>query len=141
MFLSIMQSFMVGGSQELELLATWRRGTDLKRVNDSVRDVSERACFDCGYYGLTLQAVDKTHLELIFVILDRATFVKYRCQEGFRLGLNHKHLHTILGYVTNDDVVELKVRDLCKARFALDEPSQGKEWAFSLYQVVINKQR
>jgi len=91
--------------------------------------------------GITLQAVDKTHLELIHVRLDRGAFRKYLCRRPYAVGLNHKLMDNYLNYVGADDRVLMATQNKDRVVFAIDDRESHRQWQFALNQIEIRHER
>lgn len=60
----------------------------LKRILDSIKDLVNEASWDCSATGMSLQAMDTSHVSLVAVLLKAAGFDKYRCDRNVTLGMN-----------------------------------------------------
>jgi proliferating cell nuclear antigen len=60
----------------------------LKRILDSIKDLVNEASWDCSSNGMSLQAMDTSHVSLVAVLLKGTGFDKYRCDRNVTLGMN-----------------------------------------------------
>lgn len=60
----------------------------LKRILDSIKDLVNEASWDCSATGMSLQAMDTSHVSLVAVLLKSEGFDKYRCDRNVTLGMN-----------------------------------------------------
>lgn len=60
----------------------------LKRILDSIKDLVNEASWDCSPAGMSLQAMDTSHVSLVAVLLKSEAFVQYRCDRNVTLGMN-----------------------------------------------------
>ena len=60
----------------------------LKRILDSIKDLVNEASWDCSSTGMSLQAMDTSHVSLVAVLLKSEGFDKYRCDRSVTLGMN-----------------------------------------------------
>lgn len=60
----------------------------LKRILDSIKDLVNEASWDCSPTGMSLQAMDTSHVSLVAVLLKNEGFDKYRCDRNVTLGMN-----------------------------------------------------
>ncbi|KDQ55021.1 hypothetical protein JAAARDRAFT_195907 [Jaapia argillacea MUCL 33604] len=83
----------------------------LKRLLDAVKELVTDANFECTEEGITLQAMDNSHVALVAVKLDATGFKKYRCDRPMPLGVNINSLTKVLKCAKDDDIVVLKASD------------------------------
>eukprot|EP01119_Soliformovum_irregulare_P006911 TRINITY_DN19320_c0_g1_i1.p1 TRINITY_DN19320_c0_g1~~TRINITY_DN19320_c0_g1_i1.p1 ORF type:complete len:284 (+),score=80.25 TRINITY_DN19320_c0_g1_i1:70-852(+) len=83
----------------------------LKKILDSIKDLVTNARFDCTKAGITLQAMDTTHVSLVSLLLRAGGFDHYRCDTNLSLGINLPAMAKILKCAGNDDTVTLKADD------------------------------
>jgi len=83
----------------------------LKKLLEAIKELVSDANFQCGEEGITLQAMDNSHVALVSVELERAGFAKYRCDRPIPLGVNLNSLTKILKCAKDDDVCTLKASD------------------------------
>ena len=99
----------------------------LKKIMDSIKDLVNEASWDCSPAGMSLQAMDTSHVSLVAVNMRCEGFEQYRCDRNITLGMNltrlvNKLLFTItniflyslskiLKCAANDDIVVIKAPD------------------------------
>eukprot|EP01111_Echinosteliopsis_oligospora_P001820 TRINITY_DN1266_c0_g1_i1.p1 TRINITY_DN1266_c0_g1~~TRINITY_DN1266_c0_g1_i1.p1 ORF type:complete len:271 (-),score=63.02 TRINITY_DN1266_c0_g1_i1:159-941(-) len=83
----------------------------LKKILESVKDLVETANFDCSPAGISLQAMDSSHVSLVSLLLRADGFEHYRCDRNLSLGINIGSMTKILKCATNDDSVTIKADD------------------------------
>ncbi|KAI0708482.1 proliferating cell nuclear antigen, N-terminal domain-containing protein [Earliella scabrosa] len=83
----------------------------LKRLLDAVKELVSDANFDCNEEGITLQAMDNSHVALVAVKLDASGFKRYRCDRSIPLGVNLGSLTKVLKCAKDDDICTLKAGD------------------------------
>jgi len=64
------------------------QGNLLKKIVESIRDLVSDANLDCKEAGLSLQAMDSSHVSLCALVLRSDGFDHYRCDRTISLGLN-----------------------------------------------------
>jgi len=84
-----------------------------KRVIDAMKDLVTDASFDFSDAGLSMQAMDSSHVSLCFMNLTAEGFERYRCDRNLSLGLSLANLGKILKCAGTEDTLTLK---------AIDEP-------------------
>eukprot|EP00619_Florenciella_sp_RCC1007_P015161 CAMPEP_0205908826 /NCGR_PEP_ID=MMETSP1325-20131115/3474_1 /ASSEMBLY_ACC=CAM_ASM_000708 /TAXON_ID=236786 /ORGANISM="Florenciella sp., Strain RCC1007" /LENGTH=261 /DNA_ID=CAMNT_0053275067 /DNA_START=35 /DNA_END=820 /DNA_ORIENTATION=- len=87
------------------------QGNLLKKIVESIRDLVSDANLDCKEAGLSLQAMDSSHVSLCALVLRSDGFDHYRCDRTISLGLNLGNMGKILKCAGNEDVVTLKSED------------------------------
>ena len=83
----------------------------LKRVLDSVRELVTDANFDCNDGGISLQAMDNSHVALVAMQLREDMFEPYRCDRNIALGINLNSLSKVMKSAQNDDICTIKAND------------------------------
>ena len=63
------------------------QGVILKKILDAIKDLVTEASWDCSSQGMSLQAMDTSHVSLVTVNLDAGGFDKYRCDQNVILGI------------------------------------------------------
>ena len=91
--------------------ATLSQGDILKKIVDAMKDIVSDANLDCSETGITLQAMDASHVSLVTLALRPELFNLYRCDTSKSLGLNFVSLSKILKCASNDDKISIKAAD------------------------------
>lgn len=86
-------------------------GHVLKKLIDSMKDLVTDANFDCSSEGISLQAMDTSHVSLVALQLRESGFDHYRCDRSKVLGINTSSLTKILKCAGSDDIITLKADD------------------------------
>jgi len=87
------------------------QGSILKKMLDAIKDLVTEASWDCTPAGMSLQAMDTSHVSLVAVNLNADGFDKYRCDRNITLGMNLTSLSKILKCASNDDTITIKAQD------------------------------
>lgn len=87
------------------------QGSLLKKAIDAIKDLVTEANFECSSTGITLQAMDTSHVALITMMLRSDGFEHYRCDTSRTLGISVANLAKVLKCAGNDDVVTLRAQD------------------------------
>ncbi|CAG8578480.1 8637_t:CDS:2 [Paraglomus brasilianum] len=87
------------------------QGSVLKKVLEAVKELVTDANFDCSETGISLQAMDNSHVALVSVLLKADGFDPYTCDRNIPLGVNLGSLNKILKCAGNEDTITLKVDD------------------------------
>ena len=64
------------------------QGDVLKKIIESVKELVSEATLDCCESGISLQAMDSSHVSLVSLLLRSDGFETYRCDRNLSLGLN-----------------------------------------------------
>lgn len=87
------------------------QGSLFKKIIESLKDLVENANLDCANTGLSLQAMDTSHVSLCALLLRSDGFDHFRCDRNMSLGLNMSSMSKILKCAGNEDNVTLKAED------------------------------
>ena len=90
-------------------------GALLKKLIEAMKDLVTEANFDCDASGISLQAMDSSHVSLVAMQLKADGFEHYRCDRNMSIGMNLASLSKILKCANNDDVITLKAEDVSLA--------------------------
>eukprot|EP00742_Colponemidia_sp_Colp-10_P002608 GILJ01002784.1.p1 GENE.GILJ01002784.1~~GILJ01002784.1.p1 ORF type:complete len:278 (+),score=54.23 GILJ01002784.1:53-835(+) len=93
------------------LEARLQEGVVLKKIIDAIRELVNDVNLDCNATGITLQAMDSSHVSLVSLLLRNDGFEHFRCDRNISLGVNMQSLSKIIKCASNDDVITLKAED------------------------------
>lgn len=83
----------------------------LKKIVDAVRELVTHANLDCSESGISMQAMDSSHVSLCALMIRKEGFQHYRCDRSLLLGLSMANIAKILKCAGNEDTVTLKAED------------------------------
>eukprot|EP00043_Microstomoeca_roanoka_P003509 m.44190 g.44190 ORF g.44190 m.44190 type:complete len:264 (+) comp12093_c0_seq1:359-1150(+) len=83
----------------------------LKKVLEAVKDLVTDANWDCSPAGISLQAMDSSHVSLVSLLMRSDGFDSYRCDRPISLGINIASMTKIMKCANNNDVVTLRAED------------------------------
>ena len=83
----------------------------LKKLVEALRELVTNINLECCPDGLTVQAMDTSHVALVTFILRASSFDEFRCDGPQTLGLSLEKLAKVLRAADNDDAVVLRVED------------------------------
>jgi len=86
-------------------------GGMLKKITEAMNDLVTEANFDCSTTGISLQAMDSSHVSLVALLLRADGFDHFRCDRNLSLGINLTSMGKVLKCCNNDDIVTLKADD------------------------------
>ncbi len=61
--------------------------------------------------GISLQAMDNSHVSLVSLMLRSDAFEPYRCDRNLTLGINMANMAKIVKCANNEDVITLRAKD------------------------------
>ena len=83
-------------------------GTTLKKIVDSIKDLVTDVNLDVTPSGISLQAMDSSHVALVQLQLTESGFCFYRCDKPITLGLSITNLAKVMRLVNATDSIVLK---------------------------------
>ncbi|ESP03901.1 hypothetical protein LOTGIDRAFT_185272 [Lottia gigantea] len=103
------------------------QGSLLKKILEATKDLLNEALWDCSTNGITLQAMDSSHVSLVSLKMRSDGFETYRCDRNISLGMATASMSKILRCAGNDDIVTVKAEDAGdKVTFVFESP-QGEK--------------
>jgi len=113
----------------------------LKKILEAIKDLVTDANFDCSSGGISLQAMDSSHVSLVSLLLKSDEFEHFRCDKTFTLGINLNSFSKILKCSGNDDIVTLKAEDSADAiTFVFESPKQDRISDFELKLLQLDSE-
>lgn len=107
-----------------------------RKILDALRDVVEEANIDCNQSGLSLQAMDASHVALVAMHLSAKGFDSYKCDEPIALGVNLASILKILKCGDANDVLTLKTNEEnSELKFQLENQGRLFEFAMALMDI------
>jgi len=79
-----------------------------KKILDSIKDLVSEGNFECSGAGISLQAMDSSHVSLVSMLLRNNGFEHYQCDRNLTLGINLSSMSKILKCAANDDTLTIK---------------------------------
>ena len=98
------------------------QGNLLKKIVESIRDLVSDANLDCKEAGLSLQAMDSSHVSLCALVLRSDGFDHYRCDRTISLGLNLGNMVRVAWTSSAGRVTCLLPPPACPARLLVTRP-------------------
>jgi len=117
------------------------QGGLLKKLMESIKDLVTEANFDCSQSGITLQAMDSSHVSLVALHLKHDGFNHFRADRNISLGINLGSMSKILKCAGNDDIITLKAEDSADTvSFMFESPKQTRVSHFGLKLMDIDSE-
>jgi proliferating cell nuclear antigen len=103
------------------------QGSLLKKVLESIKDLLNEGTWDCNSNGMSLQAMDSSHVSLVSLMLRSDGFDTYRCDRNLSMGINLSSMSKILKCACNDDAITVKAGDNADTvTFMFESPNGDK---------------
>lgn len=117
------------------------QGSILKKLMESIKDLVTDANLDCSSSGVSLQAMDSSHVSLVSLFLRGDGFQHYRADRNISLGLNLTSLAKVLKCAGNDDIITLKADDNGDSvNLMFESPKQNRISQFSIKLMDIDSE-
>lgn len=111
----------------------------LRKILDALRDIVEEANLDCSESGLSLQAMDASHIALVSMNLDAGGFDKYKCENSTTLGVNLGAIQKILKCGDSNDTLTLQTsEDGSTLKFKFENSTTDRYLEFSMNLMDID---
>lgn len=111
----------------------------LKKVLDSVNSLIEEGTWDCSDSGMSLQAMDSSHVSLCSLMLKTEAFEAFRCDRNVSVGLNLATMTKIVKCAGNDDAVTIKTGDKSDTvSFVFENPNGMKMSDYEIKQMDLD---
>lgn len=113
----------------------------LKKITEAMKDLVTEANFDCSSTGISLQAMDSSHVSLVALLLRAEGFDHFRCDRNISLGINLTNMGKVLKCCNNDDIVTLKSDDQADTMtFMFENTAQDRISDFELKLMDIDSE-
>ncbi|KAJ0083453.1 hypothetical protein Patl1_31175 [Pistacia atlantica] len=101
------------------------QGSLLKKVLEAMKDLVNDANFECSAIGLSVQAMDSSHVSLVSMLLRSEGFERYQCDRNVSMGINLGNMSKMLKCADNDDIITIKAEDCSDSvTFMFESPTQ-----------------
>lgn len=112
-----------------------------KKLLDALRELVEEANIDCNESGLSLQAMDASHVALVSMHLSSSGFDKFKCDQNTTLGVNLGSIQKIMKCGGADDVLTLKTNDeRSELKFQFESSKSERFFEFSMALMDIDSE-
>ena len=88
--------------------ARLEQGVVLKKIVEAMKELVTSVNIEVSSTGLSIQAMDSSHVALVALNLKEGGFQNYRALKDMTLGLNIQNLSKIMKCAGNDDIITLK---------------------------------
>jgi len=119
-----------------------KNGDVLARIISAIGDLVTDANFDCNEDGISLQAMDSSHVSLVSMLLQAEGFEPWKCDQTFQLGIHLAHLMKLLRCMHVKDSVELIYKENSEQLdFIFKSQNEERVAHFSLNLMEIEAER
>ncbi len=91
--------------------ARLEQGIILKKIIDSLKELVKTVNIDTNEGGISMQAMDSSHVALVSFQLKEYGFNSYRCERPMTLGISIENLSKILKCASNDDIITMQAEE------------------------------
>jgi len=84
----------------------------IKKLIEAIKDIVSDANLECNENGISLQAMDSSHVSLVSLIIPSEDFEIFKCDKPITLGLNLNSFYKILKCSSNDDSILISCSDI-----------------------------
>lgn len=91
--------------------ATLEECSILKKIVESVKDLVNDVNIETSPTGISIQAMDSSHVALVSLNLQAEGFTNYRSDKPKTLGINMANLAKVMKLAGNEDSVTLKAEE------------------------------
>ncbi|TRY50036.1 Proliferating cell nuclear antigen [Cryptosporidium tyzzeri] len=115
-------------------------GGILRKVFEAITNLVSDVNLECNESGVTIQAMDNSHVSLVGLYLKDTAFERYRCDKNRTLGLNTQNVVKLLKLCSNDDQVLLRHDDDSESLiFIFETPNGDRVSEFELTLISIDQ--
>ena len=109
-------------------------GLVFKKLVESIKDLVIEINLDITPTGISLQAMDSSHVALVTLNLSAEGFQEYRCDKQMTLGISISNLNKIMRCGGNEDSITLMAQDdPSELNIKFENPSNLKYFEFFTY--------
>lgn len=122
--------------------AKLQEGHVFKKIIESLKDLVKSVNFDANSSGISMQAMDSSHVSLVSFFLHESGFSTFRCDKPITLGLSIENLSKILRCAGNDDSISFSAEeDPTTIRFVFENPKGDKVSEFDLNLLQLDSEQ
>lgn len=117
------------------------QGAVLKKLVEALKELVTDGNFDVSSTGISLQAMDSSHVCLVSLQLQEDGFEHFRCDRNLSMGIHLANLSKILKCAGNEDVITLKAEDNAdQLTLMFESPNQDRISDFDLKLMSIESE-
>ena len=112
--------------------AKLNEGILIKKLIDAIKDLVSDINFDISSTGVSLQAMDSSHVALVSLNLSAEGFEEYRCDKNMTLGVSIPNLAKVLRCGGNEDSLTLSCEEE-PSKLKIKFENKSKKYKKNLY--------
>jgi len=115
-----------------------KNGEILAKIIAAICEIVLDVNIDCRGAGMSLQAMDISHVSLVSMLLRAEGFEPWECEGSYQLGLHLDHLMRLLKCMRSKDSLELSYEDGDELKFVFKNETEERVSHFSMKLMEIN---
>jgi proliferating cell nuclear antigen len=122
----------------LMLEARLTQSGQFKKIVEAIKDIVTDINFDCNSNGISVQAIDASHVSLVSLVLRSEGFESYQCDNPISLGINLSSLYKILKCSSSEDSITISCGDdpeSLSITFESQEKDRSSQFHLRLIQI------
>jgi proliferating cell nuclear antigen len=122
--------------------ASITKAATLKKVIDAIKELVNDVNIELNEEGISLQAMDASHVALVSFFLKRDKFEEYVCESPQIIGINIINMAKVLKCADNDDRITLKVDpNISKLTLIFEGRQDDKISQFNLNLISLDNEQ
>ncbi|CAG9311287.1 unnamed protein product [Blepharisma stoltei] len=117
------------------------KAADLKRIIEALKEMINEGNVKIDSEGISLQAMDASHVALIVLNMEATNFEEFRCDHRKTLGIPIQNLWKMMRIAGADDSIRLIADDTCTKLKIVSENSAGKVGDFDLNLIILPEEQ
>merc|ERR1712086_436319 len=114
-------------------------GHILKKIVEAIKDLVTDVNIDVSPSGISLQAMDTSHVALVSLNLSMEGFESYRCDSNVVLGVNIANLSKVMKLADPSDSITLQAdQDPSTLKLVFENPKTQKSTEFNLNLISLD---
>jgi proliferating cell nuclear antigen len=127
----------LGGQSQYRMEGHLESPLVFRKILDALRELVEEANIDCNESGLSLQAMDASHVALVSMHLNsNHGFDQFSCSSNLTLGVNLASIQKILKCGESNDALTLRTNpENSELKFQFENPGRSFEFSMALMDI------
>ena len=113
-------------------------GSIFRKLVECVKDLVTEVNLDVSNSGLSIQAMDSSHVALVNLSLSSDGFEEFRCDKSMKLGINMSNLNKILKLSTQDDSLTLDCEESTRDKLGIQFENTSKIYSKFNFFIFYN---
>ncbi|CAD8148984.1 unnamed protein product [Paramecium octaurelia] len=121
--------------------AKFNDGVLFKKIVEAVKELVKNVNLEANGTGISLQAMDTSHVALVALQLNEKGFKKYRCEKSLTMGLSIENLQKILRCSGYDDQITLRTQEEEPTTLSFTFESKNRISEFQLNLMSLDQEQ